>query len=175
MSGRRGSPSDPTSRRALESAGVEADQIRPMLEKMLQSLEPLEAGVLAMRWGLADGQFKTMDEVGKHFYVARERIRQIERRALEKLREEVSGSPLLVMDGGQVVGFVDVRRAGASPSPIDLRGSVVWCPQCHQRQFLVESGISSFGSPGTGGRRRKYCSNACRQAAYRARRAEGEG
>ncbi len=175
MSGRRRSAGDPTSRRALVSAGVEADKVRLMLQEMLQSLNPREAGVLSMRWGLKDGQWKMLDEVGRAYDVSRERIRQIEWRALEKLRQEVIDSPLLVMDGGQVVGFVDVRRAGASPSPIDLRGSVVWCPQCHQRQFLAESGISTFENPGTGGRRRKYCSNACRQAAYRVRRAAAEG
>ena len=165
MSGRRGSPSDPTSRRAVVSAGVEADIARLMIQEMLQSINTREAGVLAMRWGLKDGQPKTLDEVGRAYDVSRERIRKIERRGLEKLRQRVSSSPLLVMDGGHVVGFVDVVRAGASPSPIGPEGKLVWCPQCHQRQFLPEIGLS------TGGRRRKYCSNACRQAAYRARRA----
>ena len=164
MSGRRGSPSDPTSSRALVSAGIEADRVRPMIQEMIDRLNPREAGVMAMRWGLADGQPKTLDEVGRAFGVSRERVRQIERRALEELRQEVSDSPLLVMDDGQVVGFVDVRRSGDGLSPIGPGGDLVWCPQCQQRQFLPETGQFY------GGRHRKYCSNACRQAAYRARR-----
>lgn len=167
MSGQHGSPSDPTSRRALVSAAIEADKARSMLQEMLQRLSPREAGVLAMRWGLKDGQPKTLDEVGRAYDVSRERIREIERRALEKLRQEVSDSPLLVMDDGQVVGFVDVRRSGDRPSSIGPEGDLIWCPQCKQRQFLPQGYW-------TNGRTRKYCSNACRQAAYRARRAADE-
>ncbi len=166
MSGLRRSPSDPTSRRALVSAGIEADKVRQMLEEFLDILNPREAGVLAIRWGLVDGEWKTLDEVGRHFNVSRERIRQIERKALENLRQKLSHSPLLVTDGGQVVGFVDVRRAVDSPAHIGPEGDLVLCPQCQQRWFLPESGQFY------GGRHRKYCSNACRQAAYRARRAD---
>jgi hypothetical protein len=134
-----------------------------MLQEILQQLNPREAGVLAMRWGLKDGQPKTLDEIGRHYDVTRERIRQIERTALEKLRQEVIDSPLVVVDDGQIVGFVDLRRSGASPSSIGPGGDLIWCPQCKQRQFLPEGYW-------TNGRTRKYCSNACRQAAYRARR-----
>jgi len=135
-----------------------------MLQEMLQRLGARDAGVLAMRWGLVDGQPKTLHEVGMHFGVSRERIRQIEQRALENLRKEVSDSPLLVMDDGQVVGIVDVRRSVDSPSYMGPEGDLVLCPQCQQRRFLPESGQFY------GGRHRKYCSDACRQAAYRARR-----
>ena len=83
MNGQRGSPSDPTSRRALVSAAIEADRVRPMLGEMLDRLTPREAGVLAMRWGLADGQPKTLSEIGMSLGVSRERIRDIERKALE--------------------------------------------------------------------------------------------
>jgi Sigma-70, region 4 len=141
-----------------------------MLQEMLRILGERDAGVLAvnaMRWGLLDGQPKTLDEVGRHFDVSRDRIRRIEQRALEKLRQEVSDSPLLVIDDGQVVGFVDVRRSGDSPSPISREANLILCPQCQQRQFLPESGQFY------GGRPRKYCSARCRQAAYRARRAAG--
>jgi hypothetical protein len=139
-----------------------------MLQEMLQRLTPQEASVLAMRWGLADGDPKTLGEVGKRYGVTRERIRAIERRALEHLRQEVGDSPLLVVDSGQIVGFVDVRRSGYGPSSTGPGGDLVLCPQCEQRRFLPESGQVS------GGRHRKYCSNACRQAAYRARRGAGD-
>ena len=53
---------------------------------MLQTLTPREAKVLSLRFGLEDGNPKTLEEVGKEFNVTRERIRQIEAKALRKLR-----------------------------------------------------------------------------------------
>jgi hypothetical protein len=164
MSEQRGSANDPTSRRALLSLGIEPDSVVSAIQEILDTLGQREAAVFVMRFGLLDGQPKTLDEVGRAYQITRERVRAIERRCIEKLRQEAGNSPLAVTDGGQVVGFVDVRRAGASPSPISPGGDLVWCPQCHKRRFLPEIGLF------TGGRRRKYCSNACRQAAYRARR-----
>ena len=46
----------------------------------------LEAGVVSMRFGLTDGQPKTLDEIGKVYGVTRERIRQIESKTMSKLR-----------------------------------------------------------------------------------------
>ena len=56
------------------------------LEKLLEGLSPREATVLRMRFGLVDGRPYTLEEVGKEFNVTRERIRQIESKALRKLR-----------------------------------------------------------------------------------------
>ena len=53
---------------------------------MLQSLTEREAKVLRLRFGLEDGRPRTLEEVGKEFDVTRERIRQIEAKALRKLR-----------------------------------------------------------------------------------------
>ena len=53
---------------------------------MLQTLTPREAKVLRLRFGLEDGRPRTLEEVGKEFNVTRERIRQIEAKALRKLR-----------------------------------------------------------------------------------------
>ncbi|HRL14632.1 MAG TPA: sigma-70 family RNA polymerase sigma factor, partial [Aggregatilineales bacterium] len=58
------------------------DQIR----QALGVLSDREREVLEMRFGLQDGQDHTLEEVGKHFGVTRERIRQIEAKALRKLR-----------------------------------------------------------------------------------------
>jgi RNA polymerase primary sigma factor len=53
---------------------------------VLKSLTPREERVLAMRFGLDDGRARTLEEVGREFNVTRERIRQIEAKALRKLR-----------------------------------------------------------------------------------------
>ena len=52
----------------------------------MQTLTPREAKVLKLRFGLQDGRMRTLEEVGKEFMVTRERIRQIEAKALRKLR-----------------------------------------------------------------------------------------
>ena len=56
------------------------------LQKILNDLTPREAKVLKLRYGLDDGRPHTLEEVGKEFNVTRERIRQIEAKALRKLR-----------------------------------------------------------------------------------------
>ena len=53
---------------------------------MLDSLTPRERRVLQLRFGLEDGRSRTLEEVGREFNVTRERIRQIEAKALRKLR-----------------------------------------------------------------------------------------
>ena len=53
---------------------------------MLESLTDRERKVLQLRFGLDDGRSRTLEEVGKEFHVTRERIRQIEAKALRKLR-----------------------------------------------------------------------------------------
>ena len=70
------SPAQETSRRIL------VDQIRSILD----DLSPKERKILEMRHGLMDGIYHTLEEVGKEFGVTRERIRQIEAKALEKIR-----------------------------------------------------------------------------------------
>ena len=60
--------------------------LREQLEDVLATLTPREQQVLRMRFGLQDGKPHTLEEVGKEFDVTRERIRQIESKALRKLR-----------------------------------------------------------------------------------------
>jgi RNA polymerase primary sigma factor len=60
--------------------------LREQLEEVLSTLTPREEQVLRMRFGLTDGKPYTLEEVGKEFDVTRERIRQIESKALRKLR-----------------------------------------------------------------------------------------
>lgn len=60
--------------------------LREQLEEVMKTLTPREAKVLKLRFGLEDGKSRTLEEVGKEFQVTRERIRQIEAKALRKLR-----------------------------------------------------------------------------------------
>ena len=60
--------------------------LREQLQDVLNTLTPREAKVLSLRFGLEDGRQRTLEEVGKEFEVTRERIRQIEAKALRKLR-----------------------------------------------------------------------------------------
>ena len=60
--------------------------LREQLEEVMSTLTPREAKVLRLRFGLDDGKARTLEEVGKEFDVTRERIRQIEAKALRKLR-----------------------------------------------------------------------------------------
>lgn len=71
------SPSDSTNRQL----------IRENIHEMLQYLSPRERKIIEMRFGLKDGVGHTLEEVGQEFHVTRERIRQIEAKVLQKLKE----------------------------------------------------------------------------------------
>ena len=61
--------------------------LQEQLDEVMQTLTDREKKVLALRFGLEDGRSRTLEEVGKEFHVTRERIRQIEAKALRKLRK----------------------------------------------------------------------------------------
>ncbi|GIH99011.1 hypothetical protein Pta02_10200 [Planobispora takensis] len=65
---------------------VSAGLLREQLRELLGTLSEREAGVVALRFGLDDGRPRTLDEIGKDYGVTRERIRQIEAKAMSKLR-----------------------------------------------------------------------------------------
>lgn len=68
--------------------------LQEQLHHVLDTLSEREAGVVSMRFGLGDGQPKTLDEIGKVYGVTRERIRQIESKTLAKLRHPSRSSKL---------------------------------------------------------------------------------
>ena len=63
-----------------------ASILKEVLERQLHTLTPREEHVIKLRFGLYDGRSRTLEEVGKEFNITRERIRQIEAKALRKLR-----------------------------------------------------------------------------------------
>ncbi len=74
-------------RNALPPADAASRQLlKEQIDEVLSSLTPREQRVLQLRFGLEDGRSRTLEEVGKEFGVTRERIRQIEAKALRKLR-----------------------------------------------------------------------------------------
>ncbi|KIH96751.1 RNA polymerase sigma factor [Streptomonospora alba] len=68
-----------------------ADQLRSALD----DLEPREATIMSLRFGLMDGRPRTLDEIGKHLGLTRERIRQLEKQSLSKLRHPSRAQQLL--------------------------------------------------------------------------------
>ena len=65
---------------------VASSMLRGRLDAVLETLTEREAGVISLRFGLAGGEPKTLEEVGKVYGVTRERIRQIESKGMHKLR-----------------------------------------------------------------------------------------
>ena len=63
------------------------DMLREQLDKVLDTLTPREVMILRLRYGLEDDHYYTLEEVGQRFNVTRERIRQIEAKALRKVRQ----------------------------------------------------------------------------------------
>ena len=82
--------------------------LREQLDEVLDTLTDREENVLRLRFGLDDGKMRTLEDVGKVFNVTRERIRQIEAKALRKLRHPSRSKPVSYY---------------TSPSPRDMRRS----------------------------------------------------
>ncbi|GIH64676.1 RNA polymerase sigma factor [Microbispora siamensis] len=74
---------------------VDRQLLAEQLKGVLSNLSPREAKIMSLRFGLADGKPHTLDEIGKHLGLTRERIRQLEKESLSKLRHPSNTRPLL--------------------------------------------------------------------------------
>lgn len=74
---------------------VESSFLPGVVADLLKSLDARERTILTLRFGLEDGQPRTLEEVGEYFNLTRERIRQIEARAMSKLRHPVTGASVI--------------------------------------------------------------------------------
>lgn len=153
MSKKRGPHNDPTARFALTRSGTD------QLAAVLDTLSELEANVITMRFGIIDGQPKTLDELALLYGLTARHIHIIETKVLLKLRHPARSNVLAEWDGDQRTGFIDALFGRRSSSGDEL----TLCAYCRERWFNAQTGAS------TGGRKREYCSGKCRQAAYRAR------
>ncbi|MEU4743234.1 sigma-70 family RNA polymerase sigma factor [Actinosynnema sp. NPDC023658] len=75
--------SDATDAESAVISGLLQDDLR----RVLATLDPREQAVIRLRYGLEDGQPRTLDQIGKQFGLSRERVRQIEREVMSKLRQ----------------------------------------------------------------------------------------
>jgi RNA polymerase sigma factor (sigma-70 family) len=75
-------------------ATVSADDARNRIESVLSGLDERERRILELRFGFVDGEPRTLDEIGRVFGMSRERIRQLEKQALARLRHPASGDQL---------------------------------------------------------------------------------
>ena len=79
---------------ADENAAAPSDELirdndNHLMQEILATLDVREKKILMMRFGLDDGRSKTLEEISEHFDITRERIRQLQQQALEKMRVRI--------------------------------------------------------------------------------------
>lgn len=97
------------------SDAVAFSLLQEQFKQMLETLSPREAGVIKMRYGLEDGQPKTLDDIGRVYGVTRERIRQIES------------------------DHVQLRHGLPFADPARLPGSMIICPLCEGAKLVKKN------------------------------------
>jgi RNA polymerase primary sigma factor len=112
---------------------------RELIDKVLTELSERERQILRLRFGFTDGKFYTLEEVGKQFGVTRERIRQIEQKALKKLRHPRRKRLLrgLLRGGGVSNEGGHLGATGLTKESIEIRDA--------RRKFRREFGDESLG------------------------------
>jgi RNA polymerase primary sigma factor len=96
---------------------IASAQLTAQIHDVLDTFSEREAAVIAMRFGLTDGESKTLDEIGKVYGVTRERIRQIERKTMDKLKEESVSGVLRSFYFNDDAGARMRPRQAVSPAP----------------------------------------------------------
>ena len=99
---------------------VDQHLLRERIAEVLRSLTPREREVIELRFGLRDGQPRTLDEVARAYGITRERIRQIEARGLLKLRQPLRSQRLAELRRAMMMTPADASKASLScwpPSP----------------------------------------------------------
>ncbi len=129
----------------IDSATTES--LRETTHSVLAQLTPREAKVLRMRFGIDMNTDHTLEEVGKQFDVTRERIRQIEAKALRKLRHPSRSEQLRSFSDGRL----SRREDAAGPRPAAAAGissptvSIVRCRSL-ESEFAIRHESSAFSS-----------------------------
>lgn len=107
-------------------AEAESVSLRQTLQRLINGLNDREAKVLRLRYGLADGVERTLEEVGREFDVTRERVRQIEAKALKRLRHPLRARLLrayLYSDTGSIDNVL-VRQHNALLKELDFAAEI---------------------------------------------------
>ena len=144
-----------------------------IFQTAMDGLSPQEAGVLSLRFGITDGEPKTLDEIGKVNGVTRERIRQIESRGMAKLREVAGDAGLgdFTDLDFQTLGALLGKRP--EPGLIKCERHGGWREDnLHPSRVCQGCDCSLPFVPwfDRHGRTQRYCTNSCKQAAYRRRK-----
>ncbi|MBL8762984.1 MAG: RNA polymerase sigma factor RpoD [Phycisphaerae bacterium] len=105
----------------VESAGQ--DMLRQRIEQVLKSLTYREREIIKLRYGIGDGYTYTLEEVGRIFKVTRERVRQVEAKAIRKLQHPVRARKLagfLDASAERARQLAGAERGGESPEALDV-------------------------------------------------------
>lgn len=154
------------------SLRIEGEQLLEQLDSMFVALSEREVLVIRLRFGLYDGEPWSPRQIAEHVGITREGVDRLEDRVLRKLRYR--GDSL-----GGVRGYLEgdfplsVSRRASILGPTTVESLVVQCPRhgwavLHPYSPMCPVCECSAPRP-VDGRPRKYCSNACRQSAYRTR------
>lgn len=129
--------------------------LQEQLHAVLDTLSEREAGVISMRFGLADGQEKTLEEIGKVYGVTRERIRQIQEKTMRKLEQPSRNQVLKDYRGSYAAGQV----LAYEPSEYAPRHDVWYqCQQLHAFDltlYVAATVPDSWTCPRCGGEARR--------------------